>query len=55
MKLLIALFFLISVIPVSIVAGMMWGWGLEPENWGWIAFSYMYVMLAPMIADSIKD
>jgi len=24
------------------IASMMNGWGLEPVNWGWIIFSYVF-------------
>ena len=43
MKALFALILMLSIPAVSIL-GMMWGWGLQAENWGWIAFSYLWVM-----------
>jgi len=35
--------------PVISIVGMMHGWGLEPENWGWICFSYLFSMGVPIV------
>ncbi len=49
-KLLFLLILTLSTIPVSI-ATMMWGWGLPAENWGWISFGYLWMIVAPLMAD----
>jgi len=48
MKVIISIVYLITVIPASIV-GMIYGWGLTPENWGWIAFSYAWVVIGSLM------
>jgi len=52
--LLFALLYTAFVIGSSIV-GMIWGWGIEPQNWGWIAFSYMVVILSTAIQACFKS
>ena len=54
MKPLIALIFILSLPAVSIL-GMIWGWGLQAENWGWIAFSYLWTMGASIVNAVAKD
>lgn len=44
MKQIFTLIHLILVIPVGI-CGMIYGWGLEPQNWWWIIGSYAYAIL----------
>ena len=39
----------LSIFPVSILA-MIYGWGLEAKNWGWIAFSYLYLYLISIVS-----
>jgi len=51
---MISFLILLSTIPVGIIS-MMWGWGLQAENWGWIAFSYLYIYVTAIIAQVIKD
>ena len=53
MKVLLILILTLGVIPVSIIS-MMYGWGLEPENWGWIAFGYFWMVITPMVVEAIK-
>jgi hypothetical protein len=31
------------LVGVSLI-GMVWGWGLEAKNWGWVAFSYLLLL-----------
>ena len=45
------LFIGLSIIPVSILS-MIYGWGLSPENWWWIAGGYVWLFLAPMAVSS---
>lgn len=54
MKSLLILCLTLSVIPVSI-AGMVFGWGIAPASWGWISFSYLWVVLAPMFAKAVME
>lgn len=54
MKAFIALFFLLSIIPVSLI-GMIYGWGLHPVNWGWVVFSYTYLIIPSVIAGFMND
>ena len=48
MKIFLAMFLhafsIVFVITASLI-GMLWGWGIEAKNWGWIAFSYMSVIV----------
>ena len=53
MKVLISFIFMLSIIPVSIFT-MIYGWGLEPENWGWISFGYLWTMI-PALITSFTD
>lgn len=46
MRALFALLMIISI-PLISILGMILGWGLEAENWGWIAFSYLWMIFAP--------
>ena len=50
MKVLLGIIVLLAIVPVSIIT-MMWGWGLEPHNWGWISFGYLW-MIGPTIVGS---
>ena len=53
MKMILVILSGISVVIVSLTT-MVFGWGIEPENWGWIAFGYVWLIVAPMITESIK-
>lgn len=53
MKLLFALFAIAFTIGMSLV-GMIYGWGLTPENWGWITVSYMAVCIPSLIQALIE-
>ena len=54
MKILAMVLIWVSMIAVGI-AGMMWGWGLEPHSWGWIIGSYLWSALgAPIIVAALK-
>jgi NADH:ubiquinone oxidoreductase subunit 3 (subunit A) len=52
-KLIVAVGFIVFVVAISLI-GMMWGWGLEAKNWGWVAFSYVGIFIAPIIT-ALKD
>jgi hypothetical protein len=54
MKIIFIMLFTISIIPVSI-CGMIYGWGITPDNWGWVAFSYLWVIVCPIIIELVKD
>lgn len=43
-KLLAKLVCLVGIVGASIL-GFMWGWGLQPQNWGWVVCSYIVVMV----------
>lgn len=43
-KLIVATVFFGAYVAVSLI-GMIGGWGIEPANWGWIAFSYVALFL----------
>lgn len=51
MKLIIALVSILTLVPVSLIT-MIWGWGLTPHNWGWIAFGYLW-MIVPMMVNAL--
>ena len=53
LKIIFVVLLALSIIPVSIIA-MIWGWGLSPQNWGWIAFGYLWVVMAPIISGVIS-
>lgn len=53
MKVLIILIFTLSIVPVAIFT-MIYGWGLQPQNWGWIAFGYLW-MLIPSLVTGLID
>jgi len=48
MKAFIVLFFALSIIPVSIFT-MIYGWGLTPSNWGWVAFGYTWMIIPSIV------
>lgn len=48
MGLFLALVMTLTLIPVTI-AQMMWGWGVEPQNWGWITFGYVWAFIIPNV------
>ena len=54
MKILIMLVILLSIAGVSIIA-MIYGWGLKPENWGWICFGYLWAIIAPLIIKVVDE
>ncbi|MFA6125457.1 hypothetical protein [Sphingomonas sp.] len=49
MKELIMLLITLCVIPVSIFT-MIYGWGLTPQNWGWIAFGYLWILIPGIVS-----
>ena len=53
MKALIVLLLALTVVPVSIIT-MMWGWGLTPQNWGWIAFGYVWMIVPTLVAKAVE-
>lgn len=53
MKAIFALLVLLSIVPVSIIT-MIWGWGLEPKNWGWLAFGYLWLFMPIVLAEINK-
>jgi len=54
MRILLILVIWLSVIAVSIIT-MIYGWGLNPENWGWICFGYLWMVIAPMIIKALNE
>jgi len=54
MKGFLSFLYLVTVIPVSLI-GMVWGWGLHAENWGWVAFSYLYVIIIPAFISLLSE
>lgn len=54
MKVLLSSLLSISIIPISIIC-MLWGWGLTVNNWGWIAFSYVWMFIAPALIREINS
>ncbi|MGB7815733.1 MAG: hypothetical protein WBL28_05215 [Methylotenera sp.] len=54
MKAFLALMALISIVPVSIMT-MMWGWGLEAHNWGWISFGYLWMLVQTLVGAALKE
>lgn len=48
MGLFLAFIMGITLIPASI-AQMIWGWGVEPQSWGWITFGYLWAMIIPQV------
>ena len=53
MRILLSIILTLSIIPVSIT-GMMWGWGVTAENWGWISFSYLWMIVCPALMQELK-
>lgn len=54
MKILIGLILSISIVPISI-AGMIYGWGIQPENWGWVCFSYLWMYVVSLISPALSE
>lgn len=54
MKILISVLLLSSVYIASYL-GMVWGWGLEPENLGWIVASYLWMAFVSMASAILTD
>jgi ABC-type amino acid transport system permease subunit len=52
-KLLAMLVCLIGIVAASIL-GLIWGWGLEPKNWGWIICSYIVVLVLGAIPSMLN-
>ncbi len=44
----------LSVIPAGII-GMMWGWGIEPASWGWIASSYIWTLFVGVLSSGKEE
>jgi hypothetical protein len=53
MKILIGILLTLSIVAVSIFT-MINGWGLKPENWGWISFGYLWTMVIPFMMGLLK-
>ena len=53
-KAVIMLFISLSIIPASLI-GMVWGWGLTAENWGWICFSYVWIVFTSIMQAMTKE
>jgi hypothetical protein len=49
---ILALLVVAAIVALGLI-GMMWGWGMEPKNWGWIAFSYLGLMF-PVFINHLK-
>ena len=47
MSILSKLLMAISMVPVSIIS-LTYGWGLEADNWVWVAFGYAYAFFVPI-------
>ena len=52
-KLILMLLLSLSIVPVSIIV-MMYGWGVLPQNWGWIAFGYLWMGVVPAVIEVLK-
>lgn len=44
-----------GLIVLSSIVTMIYGWGLTPVNWGWIAFGYVSVCVLPAIQLLLTD
>jgi len=47
-------FILLTLIFVVSCVSMIMGWGVEPKSWGWIAFSYVSLLVLQTIAEIVK-
>lgn len=54
MNILISFILSISIFVVSFYS-MVWGWGIEPENMGWIIASYIWVFFAGGIGGLLQE
>lgn len=52
-QLALNLFSYCLLIVISIVS-MMWGWGIQPQSWGWIAFGWLSNFILALIQVSAE-
>ena len=53
-QLLASIFILVLIFLLSIAA-MIWGWGLEPQSWGWIIWGYVGVFILGILSNIISN
>jgi hypothetical protein len=54
MRKFILVIVMLSTIPVSL-AVMIYGWGLAPISWGWIAFGFLWTFTLPIITKILLE
>ena len=54
LKIVLSIIFLITMIPSSLAA-MVYGWGIDPVHWGWIAQAYVVALVIPFFIGLIPD
>ena len=53
MKVFLPIVLTLGLIPISLIT-MIYGWGLEPQNWGWITLGYVWMIGTPIIVEAMK-